>query len=212
MIAALFFTACNDTADTSAKTAPEPDSIAQDSEVDEMAAVQQAFPDLYRYLHTQDAAFTEDSFLLSGELVLDKEQVVPVDEASLKPFQPLLIYNSDSSYAVDLYSHNYIIVPRNGTERLEEGSPDAEAALIDTKAHTRKRIFYGGPSYLLWDAKWTSPTSFLLAGGETRSDGRIVPTIWQVRLQDTKADVYAYQGDIKADMSDYQSHKLAMGF
>lgn len=212
LAAAGLLAACNDNTGTQQNgQVPEQDTVQEAGVTDEteMTTVHQAFPQLYAYLKKQDSSFSEDSFFLGGENVLNNEPVLPVDEDALKPFEPYLIYNSDSSHAVDLYSHNFIVVPRNGTNNLEESSTDAEAALIDVAAKTRRRIFFAGPAYVLWDAKWTKPDEFLLIGAETKNENKITPTIWQIRLMDTLGKVYTYQGDVQADVGGYAKEKLA---
>ena len=178
----------------------------------EVATVKQSFPQLFQYLRQQDSTFSEDSFSIAGENKVEAVAAMPVDSARLKPFQKYFIYNSDSSLALDLYSYNYIDTSRNGQNRLEEAGPDSEAAVIDLKNKTRRRVFFGGPSTTLWDAKWISPQELLLIGAESHEEGKVIPTIWQVNLKDTAMQVFAYQGEIQADMSGYTAQKLGMGF
>lgn len=203
--------ACNNT-DNVVKTGKEQDTLEEAVVDSELAAVKQSFPQLFQYLKKQDSTFSEDSFLLAGENKVESIPPAPIDSARLKPFQKYFIYNSDSSLALDLYSYNYIAITSNGQSRMEEAGPDAEAAVIDFKKGIRRRIFFGGPSQMLWDAKWTKPDELLLIGAESHGDSAVIPTIWQVNLKDTAMQVFAYQGEIKADMSGYTAQKLDMGF
>jgi hypothetical protein len=175
----------------------------------EVSVVHQSFPQLFQYLSKQDSTFSEDSFMLSGESKVEQVPPMPVDEARLKPFQQYFIYNQDSSLALDLYSYNYIIANRGGNSTLEEAGPDSEAAVIDRKAGLRRRVFFGGPSHTLWDAKWVTAQELMLIGAETRENDRVIPTIWKVNLQDTSVQVFAYQGDVQANMAGYRREKLA---
>lgn len=203
--------ACNNSSNTVEAISDVPDTLQEAVVDDEVTVVKQSFPQLFQYLRKQDSTFSEDRFLLAGENKVEPIAPVPIDSARLKPFQNYFIYNQDSSLALDLYSYNYIITQRNGKNRLEEGGPDTEAAVLDFKNGTRRRVFFGGPAHTLWDAKWIKPDTLLLIGAESHND-KIIPTIWQVNLKDTSMQVFAYQGEVAADMSGYQKQKLGMGF
>ena len=202
--------ACNN-AENAITNASKEDTTEEEVVDNGLAEVKQSFPQLFQYLRKQDSTFSEDSFLLAGENKVETVPPAPIDSAKLKPFQKYLIYNSDSSLALDLYSYNYIATTRNGQNRLEEAGPDSEAAVLDLKKGTRRRVFFGGPSQTLWDAKWTKPDELLLIGAESHED-KVIPTIWQVNLKDTSMQVFAYQGEVKADMSSYTAQKLNMSF
>jgi hypothetical protein len=207
---AALLVACNNSA---TETISEVQDTLQEAVVDaEVDVVQQSFPQLFQYLKNQDPAFSADRFLLSGENKAEPVPPAPIDKAHLKPFQKYFIYNADSSLALDLYSYNYIMTHRNGTDRLEEAGPDSEAAVIDLKNGTRRRVFFGGPSHTLWDAKWIKPNELLLIGAESHEDSNVIPTIWQINLVDTSIQVFAYQGEVKADITGYKKEKLGMSF
>lgn len=125
-----------------------------------------AFPSLFRYFSEQNSRFSPGKFEEAGTSRIDTSAALPVDEEQVTPFYPYLLYNSDSTYAIDLYSYNYVITTRNNKTVAEEGGPDTEVALIDLKNKTRKRVFFGGTSTAVYDAKWASDRSFLLATGE----------------------------------------------
>jgi len=215
LVAACLFTglltACNTNGDTKATAMPEDTVQEADADAD-VAQVQAAFPNVYTYLKNQDSSFSEDNFLPSGEAEVQPAPTTPIDEAHLEPFRPYLIFNSDSSRALDLYSYNYIIDNRNGSNKLEAGSPDSEAALIDFTAKKRRRIFFGGPSFALWDGKWIDAGNLLMIGAETGTDTNLVPSIWKINLKDTSIQVYTYQGTVQADMNGYQKSKLNKAF
>ena len=204
--------ACND-AGTTADVLTNVQDSAQEAVVDaEVNVVRQSFPQLFQYLRKQDSTFSEDSFLLAGEDQVEPVPPVPIDKERLKPFEPYFIYNGDSSLALDLYSYNYLVTTRNGTTKLEQGEPDTEAAVIDFKTGLRRRVFFGGPSHLLWDAKWINASELLLIGAESHQNGKVIPNIWRVNLRDTSVQMYAYEGEIRADMAGYKNEKQGMGF
>ncbi len=200
----LCLAACSNNADAPATdvttTTPPPDSSE--------AVAANAFPQLYAYLEQQDATFSADSFTLTGESELPKEPAQPLDEARLQPFKPFLIYNADSSRALDMYSYNYVVVSKNGATQLEEGEPDAEASVIDFKKGLRRRIFFGGPGHVLWDARWTAPDQLLMIGAEAEENSSsAVPAIWQLNLKDTSMQVFTYLGTVKADIEQYKKNR-----
>jgi hypothetical protein len=212
LFAALLAGCNNSTGDNSTTGLNDLQDSLQEALTDaEVSVTQQSFPELFQYLGKQDSTFSQDSFLLSGESKIEQVPPMQVDEARLKPFQQYLIYNEDSSLALDLYSYNYIVARRGGNTTLEEAGPDSEAAVIDRNAGTRRRIFFGGPSHTLWDAKWINNWELLLIGAESRENDRVIPTIWQVNLQDTSIQVFAYQGEVQANMTGYRREKLAQG-
>jgi hypothetical protein len=201
------------TSDNAVTTIDKMEDTLQETVVDnEVAVVKQSFPQLFQYLKKQDSTFSEDSFLVAGENKVEPLPPAPIDSARLKPFEKYFIYNSDSSLALDLYSYNYIVTNRNGQPRMEEAGPDSEAAVIDFKNHTRRRVFFGGPATTLWDAKWINLHELLLIGAESHGEENVIPTIWQVNLKDTSIHMFAYQGEVTADMSGYRAQKLGMGF
>lgn len=204
-IGVLFLAACVDDSEESEETVKLPEDVTEAST--ETNFVQTSFPGLFSYLAKQDSTFSTDSFQLTGEQKLDTVPPMPIDERQLQPFQKLLIYNADSSKAIDLYSYNYVITSRNGTTKMEEAGPDTEVALVDLKAKTRKRIFFAGPSYNVWDAKWLNANEIALAGAESEDNGAVKPMLWQVNLADASAEVYTYSGGIKADAKQFVQQK-----
>src|SRR5215217_1777480 len=99
--------ACNNTDNVVNVVNSEQDTLQEAVVDNEVAEVKRSFPQLFQYLKKQDSTFSEDSFLLSGENKVETVPPAPIDSAKLKPFHKYLIYNSDSSLALDLYSYNY---------------------------------------------------------------------------------------------------------
>src|SRR5829696_9197356 len=97
--------ACNNSTDL--RTANEVQDTLQEAVVDaEVNVVHQSFPQLFQYLEKQDSTFSQDSFLLSGENKVEQVPSAAIDSERLEPFRKFLIYNTDSSLALDLYSYN----------------------------------------------------------------------------------------------------------
>ncbi len=205
--------ACNNSGTSAVKIVDEMQDTLQEAAADaEVNVVKRSFPNLFDYLKKEDTTFSEDRFSIAGESKMETVPPTPADEARLQPFKKYFIYNRDSSAAVDLYSYNYIVTDRAGVSRLEEAGPDAEAGVINFKANTRKRIFFGGPSHALWDAKWINADELLLVGAESHNGGNLIPTIWHINLRDAFVEMYAYEGELQADISGYQAEKQGMGF
>jgi hypothetical protein len=203
-----FLTACNNENKVDEKV---PEESYQEGEIVNAQAtlVQQSFPDLFAYIDKQDSSFTPDHFSLNGENKIDSLPAVPLEQDQLQPFKSMLIYNSDSTLAVDLFSYNYIITQRNGKKSMEEAGPDTEVGLVDVKANTRKRIFFSGPAAAVYDAKWINNKELLLAGSETVENNQIKPTVWQVSLADSVMQTFTYTSPVNADMKAYVQNKTA---
>lgn len=147
----------------------EEDSSVTETETPAPALSQQlsaAFPSLFRYFREQDNRFSPEKFEEATTRPIDTTAAQPVEEDQLAPYYPYLVYNGDSTYAIDLYSYNYVITTRNNKPVVEEGGPDTEVAIIDLKAKTRKRVFFGGTSTAVYDAAWINNKTFFLATGE----------------------------------------------
>lgn len=170
--------------------------------------VQTSFPGYFAFISSQDANFSKDSFDLAEEGKIENMPATPINHAQLDPFKKYLVYNSDSTLAIDLYSYNYILINKNGVEKMEEAGPDTEIGLIDVKANTRRRLFFSGPSFSVADAKWINNDEVALAGAEILEDGKIKPIIWQINLKDTTQQQYNYNHIVKADVQGYVNKRV----
>jgi hypothetical protein len=197
---ALFLAACNNSNDNTADADTTAAQGGEEPEVDaETALLQNNLPQLFAYLRNSDSSFLAEQFDMTGTRALDTSVTTPVTEKQMEMFRTCLVFSPDSSQAIDLFSYNYVLVPgRDGSIRAEQGGPDSEAALIDFKSGIRKRIYFSGPSSALLDARWLPDGTFLLAGGEVFSRGRLLPFIWKVDPRSNHIDVYSYSDTLQA--------------
>jgi hypothetical protein len=171
---------------------------------EEMEMLRNSFPQLFAYFGNSDTSFASELFSMTGNQQLDTTVVTAVSEKQTEQFRSCLVFSPDSSQAVDLFSYNYVLVPNGSGFRAEQGGPDTEAALIDFKKGTRKRIYFTGPSSALVDAKWLTDGSFLLAGGEVLPHEGFVPFIWKVNPANGNADVYSYPDTLQVSPASYK--------
>jgi hypothetical protein len=198
--------ACNDSTDKKEK-----EEVLQTEDVaepEEQNILQTSFTAYFAYISSQDASFSKDSFNLAEEGKMESLPSSTIEPARLDPFKKYLVYNSDSSLAIDLYSYNYILTKRNGEEKMEEAGPDTEVSLVDLKNNTARRIFFSGPSFTVADAKWISNNEVALAGAENLEDGKIKPVIWQINIKDTTIQQYNYNHIVKADVLGYVAKRV----
>lgn len=209
-LAALVLAACNNSTSNAPATEAEPMEQTETGELNSgVTQLQQSFPNLFAYLAQQDSSFAPDHFTPGTPGKIERMPPVPLDSAQLKPFESFLIYNSDSSKAIDLFSYNYIITRRNGQVKLEEAGPDTEVALIDVAANTRKRIFFSGPGAVVFEARWNGDNEIVMAGAEQLADNQLKPMLWQYNLTDSVVQVFSYDEAVVADMKAYKENKTA---
>lgn len=210
-LAALLLAACNNSNNTTTQTEPE-GAEAVTEEVEEsthVATLERSFQNLFAYMEQQDSSFAPQHFEPGYVGKIDSLPPVSYEPARIQPFEPFLIYNADSTKAIDLYSYNYIITRRNGDVKLEEAGPDTEIALIDVKNNTRKRIFFSGPSMVVFDARWNSDNEIVMAGAEQLQNNQIKPIAWQYNLTDSTMQTFTYNEAIAADMKGYKQQSIA---
>jgi hypothetical protein len=190
------------------------DAEAQDStetEIDETALAQQqiaaAFPAVYQFFAKQDSLFAPQKFVETEADTVQATTALP-NTQELKAFYPYFIYNTDSSYAIDLYSYNILLVNKNGTTIGEAGGPDTEVGLVDLKNNTRRRVYFGGSSSAVLDANWINNNSFLLMTGEIVKDDAFSPTILKYTLPDHSVQRFIYDDTLSVRPSEYQDKRL----
>ena len=200
----LFFAACtNDAADEPKVSDSMSNTVITDElpEEDEIAPVAQVFTSL-------DSGFNAGSFYESGIDSLQLTQLAKIDSGNLEEFVPYLIYNADSTLAIDPYSYNYVIQDRNGTKKVSQAGPDVEIALIDIKQNTRRRLWFGGPSTAILDAKWKNKNELWLSGIESLDTAGYQPFILAINV--TNNQVQRWQSDeiVKTQVNDILKRKL----
>ena len=178
----------------------------------EASELQHAFPQFFSFLAQQDPSFSTSRFQQSVSTPIDSVQAFPLDKKQLQPFSGYLIYNSDSTLAIDLYSYNYLPVKRKGKTELEQGGPDTEVGLINVKNNTRQRIFFSGPGTSVQQAKWENGNTVFLAGVEEAGPDSIKPVLWKINLDEKTMDVYQYSDTLHANVSNYAPVKTNPSF
>lgn len=200
----LFFASCNNSADTKTNNG---DTSAVETE-ETTFSVNEEFPRLFTYLQSQDSSFSVDKFE-GGEMdTKDSLSRVKIDTAQLRPFRPYLIYNSDSSKAIDLVSYNYVLSNKKGKTVIQQGGPDTEVAVLDLKNNTRKRILFLGSAGTVLQAKWEGDHTIAIAGAEEVEEGKIKPSIWKYDWTTGKMELYQYPDAIHANIKDYTEQGL----
>lgn len=201
----LLMMACNNAAETK----PEIEDTAQlEEEVIEAAPeienVKFSFQQLFSFLEARDSSFNSDQF---QPVIVDSIKLMPaqpIDEVSLKPYYPYLVYNSDSSKAIDLYSYNTILVEKNGKVVSEAAGPDTEIALIDFKNKTRQRLLFVGPSSVINDGKWLNDHVISIAGGEMVDNEKFKPEVWLFDIHANTMKVLGYSDTLQVNIADYK--------
>jgi hypothetical protein len=198
--------ACNNNAITKGE---ETDTIAEapDFTADE-TMVREAFPEFYGKLKAQDASFNPNRFQESegGTTEPVPGRFFPPEE--LEPFLPYLVYNSDSSQAIDLVSYNYMLTSKNGQSALEPTGPDTEVAVIDLKSNMRTRIFFSGPGTTINQGKWLDSTTVLLAGAENVSSTAIKPLLLRIDFMKHTLQRFTYTDSLKAQLREYSNREV----
>jgi hypothetical protein len=208
---ALVLFACNNS--TEAPKEIQDTTTAETEEAIEPSEVEQAkitFPQLFSFYESKDSSFTEEKFDVG---IMDSMNVTapqPLNETELKPYYPYLVYNSDSSKAIDLYSYNIMLSNKNGKTVGQAGGPDTEIAVIDFKNKTRQRIFYAGPSFVIHDGQWIDNKTLSLVGGEVIDDDRISPFVWMIDIDAKSMKVLDYRDTLRVNPRAYQNSRIPM--
>lgn len=174
------------------------DTTAAEAQTAEAAMLQTAFPLFYQKLKAQDPSFDPELFeeTEGGNSTPPQPRFFPPEE--LAPFRPYLVYNTDSTQAIDLVSYNYIIDKKDGQPVLEAAGPDTEVGVINLQNNMRTRIFYSGPGTLIREGKWLDSTTVLLGGAESVSSTSIVPFLLRINLKEKTLQRYTYADSIQA--------------
>ena len=212
LFALTIITACSNNDEKSSE--PIPEEVPQNKDtvlVENRDAVENAFPELFTYYGRQDSSFSPALFSLNEIVTIDTAQSYGI-EPKLKAFYPYLIYNTDSSLAIDLYSYSYVPTKREGKTVIQPGGADSEVAMVDLKNESRKRILFNGPSIIVLDAKWLNEQEIIVAGAEDIGHNNLKPVLWKVNLVANSMQLYTYPDTINARVVDYLKQALGNGF
>lgn len=203
---ALLFIACNNSSELSER---DNDTIEEIEEpyIDPMKQeIVSAFPPDYQFFSQQDSMFNASRFEQIAEDTVNTPALKVSDK--LQDYYPLFIYNTDSSYAIDLYSYNILLEKRKGKIIVQDSGPDTEVALIDLKNKTGKRIYFGGSSSAVLDAKWINNQEFLLLTGEVLSGTKFQPRVLKYNLADNSIANFVYPDTLNVKIADYRDKRL----
>jgi hypothetical protein len=185
------------------ETPPEP---AEDSASSGESAVPvQAFPGFIRFLQQQDSAF-DPSRMTGGEIEQAQTMAaLPLDSAAIRPFKPYLLYNTDSSLAIDLVIYNYFPHERGTRLVFEEAGPDYEAAVIDFRSGQRRRLLFFGTSGRIMDARWLDDHTIAMAGSMSqKGDSLFQPAVWIFDVKSGVKKMYTYPDLITGQIEGYK--------
>jgi hypothetical protein len=208
LISGIYFISCNSSNEPVKKEAEDVDTTEQAEVNTEGDPIRVSFPKLSDYLTEKDTAFRsrniQEHFIMSTEKIAP----TPIDQQQLNAYAPYLIFNTDSSLAIDFVTHSYVISHKDGKQVIESGGPDTEIALMDFKKNLRKRILFTGSSQIILDARWENPNTILIAAAEDLGDNRIKPSFIRYYLDQDNYEVFQYKDTLQADVSNYTEQML----
>lgn len=192
-------TACTNSTDTN-NVSVDTSAIAAAPLSPEAQMVQTAFPNMYQILKGQDASFDPALFeeTEGGYSAPPPPRFFPPEE--LEQFKPYLIYNSDSTNAIDLVSYNFIVDKNDSTQVLKAAGPDTEVNIINLKNNMRTRIFYSGPGTIIREGKWLDSTAVLLGGAEKVGGTAIRPFLLHINLKEKTLQRFTYSDSVQAQL------------
>lgn len=157
------------------------------------------FPEVFHWLQQNDSSFRPHKFFIQEEGERDVGTKTSIKDTELEALMPLLIFNADSSLAIDILSYNFIVEEKDGTLHAEGAGPDTEAALIDVKNKTRERLLFLGPSFMLVSARWLNKNEVVLAGSEVMEERKGKPFLWKISLREKEMETLAYPDTLAID-------------
>ena len=197
LCAALLLSACGNNATTKNEGV---DTVAAETEETEAAWAKGAFPELYTLLKTQDPSFNPALFQETEGGTTTPVPARFFAPEELQPFRPYLVYNGDSSKAIDMVSYNYIINKKSGQPVLEPAGPDTEIGVIDLKSNMRTRIFFSGPGTVIREAKWLDENTVLLGGAENISNTGNRPILLRINLEEASLQRFTYADSLQGQL------------
>lgn len=200
--------ACNNNAPAEDATAGDTAVVAAEPMATDLQQVAAAFPQAYRFFYQHDTSFHTNNFAPTQVDTLSNTGGLPLSPKQMQPFMAYLIYNADSSYAVDLYSYNVVIHTANGKAVAKNAGPDTEVGLINLKDSLRQRIYFGGASSAALDAKWLNNNVFLLLVGDEAGHRQFVPSVIKFDLLANTQQRFIYDDTLQVNASLYDGGKL----
>jgi hypothetical protein len=201
LLAVLFATSCTNRSDENKDQDADTDDIG---EVSAIPQINEIFPQLYDSLHAQDPQF--DPSLFEEGPVFEKPDslALNMDKGELNSYLPYLIFNQDSSFALDLVSYNYVPTKTGAKVKLEELGPDYEVGLVDMNSHKRKQLLFFGTTGTILDARWLDKNTLLMAGGgRWNNPDSLNIDLYRYSVTDKLLQKYSYPEAIHADWSKY---------
>lgn len=210
LAASLFILSCNNAHEVKNEG---PDSTDNTGEVIEEATsplpdIKNAFPYVYDYFLRQDPSFSSRRFDSGLIIVSEQLPAQPVKESWIIAFKPFLVFNNDSSLAIDYVSGNYVLVNKKGKPQLQAAGPDTEVALVDIKGRTRKRILFLGSMATVMDAVWENPHTIIMAGSEEISRDHLRPLMWRYEYGKDTVFYFPCVDTLHASVNNFTEEKL----
>ena len=198
-----FFVSCSDNADT-AKEPLTKDPVTAEEQAPETSFTN-SFPQLYDYFYSQDSSFRVDAFE-TGMISQKTDTGFLMDKKEFNQYKPYLLFNADSSFALDLVSYNYIPSVRKGKKTMDEQGPDFETAIIDVKNMVRTRfLFFRSSGAAILDAAWQDSGNVLIAGAiDWQNADSLRPVLWKYHVHEKTLQQFNYPNMISADWSNYK--------
>lgn len=166
------------------------------------------FPEITAFYRQHDPGLDSAGYYFAEEQTADFSSPVPLSRKELQAFLPLLVYNEDSSKAIDMYSGSYVAITKKGKSSFESGEPDTEVAVIDFHKNERKRIFFTGPSYTVLDVRWLNDSVVAVAGAEQVDADQVLPQFNKIYLNREFQVVFQFTDTVLANPAKYMEQKL----
>jgi hypothetical protein len=195
----ILLAACNNNAKPSVEDIKEDSTEITSEPTPAIPQMEIVFPDLNQYLGSQDPSFNPSSFQ-AGEPVEKDSAMLAMDTALFRKYKPYLLFNADSTLALDLVSYNYYPQVKNGKTVMSEIGPDFEVSMLYLKPKKQQRLlFFGSSGGTVLDAKWQDATTVLIAGAIDWENGdSLRPVIWKFDATGNTWQEFRYPEMIKA--------------
>ena len=196
--------ACNNNAEPAKSETPS-DSTGSSEEVVAGMQLNMHFPELQQYFQSQDSTFHSAGFHESELVEKDDSSDLPLDTALLRKYKPYLLFNDDSTLALDMVSYNFYPEVKNGKMKMQEIGPDFEVSMLYLKPKKQKRLlFFGSSGGSVLDAKWLDHSTVLIAGAIDWENGdSLRPVVWRFDAAEKTWQEFRYPEMIKAAWHNY---------